>query len=291
MLRVNRAPLIAALALLLSLRAFAFSQIQPEPVSDPDVRWHDPARRLVRNIIQNELREEDKDHSHFIYVDYMRHPGGEKSRKVVESNVLDLKLLIAKDGHPLTPLEQEQQIQQLQKLISDPSEQEKERRNQDEDAAKAKRMLKMIPEAFLYKIERVNGDLTTLSARPDPSYSPSNREETVFHSIGGTITLNTREKRLVELRGELLEDVKFGFGILADLQKGGTILVQQTEVAPHIWRITELDVNITGRALFFKSIGTQQNEHMGNFRRLPKSVPLQFAFSLLHETANTKNTQ
>jgi hypothetical protein len=283
MLRIARNILIADGVLLLLLCTLAFSEAMKEPMSDPDpdLKRHDPARKLVRSVIQNELKEQDKDKSHFMYVDRLKQPGGEKVSEVVESNVLDLKLLIARDGQPLSPEEREKQILRLQKLISDPAEQEKERRNQDEDAAKAKRMLKTIPEAFLFKFERVNGDLTTLSALPDPGYIPSTREETVFHAIGGTITLNTREKRLVELRGELLQDVKFGFGILADLQRGGRILVQQVEVAPRIWRLSELDVEITGRALFFKSIGTQQDEHMSDFRRLPKSVPLPVAFDLL----------
>jgi hypothetical protein len=281
MLRITKKSPIAGAVFLLLLCAMALSQVLQQTVSDPVPKGHDPAWKLVRSVIQNELNEEDKDKSHFMYMDRVKQPGGEKVSEVVESNVLDLKLLIARDGHPLSPVEHEQQILRLQKLISDPAELEKERRNQDEDAAKARRMLRTIPEAFLFKFEQVKGDLTTLSALPDPGYSPSTREETVFHAIGGTITLNTREKRLVELRGELLEDVKFGYGILADLQKGGRILVQQTEVAPRIWRISELDVNITGKALFFKSIGTQQDEHCSDFRRLPGSVTPQFALDLL----------
>jgi len=285
-LRVAGNAFITDVVFLSLVSVLAFSQALHELESDLDPSDHDPARKLVRSVIQNELKEEEKDRSLFMYLDSVKQPGGEKVGEVVESNVVDLKLLIAKNGHPLPPAEHEQQIIRLQKMISNPAELKKERRNQDEDAAKARRMLKTIPETFLFKVESVDGDLTTLSAFPDPSYRPSTHEDAIFHAIGGTLTVNTREKRLVELRGELLKDVKFGFGILADLQKGGRLLVQQSEVAPRIWRITELDVDIGGRELFFKTIGTHQDEHFTDFRRLPKSVPLQYAFDLLRDAPN-----
>jgi hypothetical protein len=61
-------------------------------------------------------------------------------------------------------------------------------------------------------------------------------------------------------QGDWISDVDFGVGILGKLRKGGTFEVVQSEVAPKDWEVSLLDVDISGRALFFYSIGEQQHD-------------------------------
>ncbi len=45
--------------------------------------------------------------------------------------------------------------------------------------------------------------------------------------MAGVMLINNRNKRLAELSGKLISEVKFGGGILGHLDKGGTFEVKQ----------------------------------------------------------------
>jgi hypothetical protein len=70
----------------------------------------------------------------------------------------------------------------------------------------------------------------------------------------GTVWLDMEQKRLVRMSGVLTSDVKFGWGVLGHLAKGGTFVVEQREVGKGHWELTRLDVDMNGKALFFKTI-------------------------------------
>jgi hypothetical protein len=67
----------------------------------------------------------------------------------------------------------------------------------------------------------------------------------------------------------LISDVEFVFGILGKLHKGGSFEVVQSEVASQDWEMSLLDVHISGRALFFHTIGEQQHEVRSHFKPVP----------------------
>ncbi len=239
------------------------------------------ARRLVRTIIHHELEAEQADHTHWMYLDRMREPGKDEVKEVVETNAVKLEMVTALNGHALSPEERQRELARLKKEASDSDALENARRAEHEDGEKARRMLKMLPDAFLYDIKRQEGDRLILGFRPDPSYQPPTREAAVFHAMAGTMALNTKEQRLEELSGHLANEVKFGWGVLGHLDKGGQFYVKQDEVAPGFWQVCELDVQISGKALFFKSISLHQRESRREFRQVPGDLGPQQAINML----------
>ena len=47
-----------------------------------------------------------------------------------------------------------------------------------------------------------------------------------MHALGGTLLVNQRLKRLIEMDGRLIERVDFGYGILGHVGKGGTFEIR-----------------------------------------------------------------
>ena len=90
----------------------------------------------------------------------------------------------------------------------------------------------------------------------------------------GEMTVDTKQERLAALNGHLMEDVKFGGGLLGHLDKGGKFEVRQTEVAPGQWEMTALLVDMKGKALLFKTIGVQETENHSDFHRVPDDLTL-----------------
>ena len=119
-----------------------------------------------------------------------------------------------------------------------------------------------------------------LKFRPNPEYHPTTNESKVFHNMVGVLLIDAKQTRLEKLSGTLASDVDFGFGILGKLEKGGTFEVTQSEVAAGDWEVTSLDVHISGRALFFHTIGEQQHEVKNQFKPVPPDLPLEKAAAM-----------
>ena len=73
---------------------------------------------------------------------------------------------------------------------------------------------------------------------------------------------------LAELSGHLIQAVKFGGGLLGHLDKGGQFNVKQEQVSPGFWELTVLNIQMKGKALFFKTIAVQQKMLRSSFRRV-----------------------
>ena len=67
------------------------------------------------------------------------------------------------------------------------------------------------------------GDLVTLTFRPNPNFQPPSLEARVFHGMQGEMTVDTKQERLAAINGHLMEDVKFGGGLLRTPGQGGQV--------------------------------------------------------------------
>jgi hypothetical protein len=88
-------------------------------------------------------------------------------------------------------------------------------------------------------------------------------EARVFHDMEGEMWVDCKQQRLAAFNGHLTRDVKFGLGLLGHLDKGGHFEVRQAEVVPGHWDLTNMSVEITGKALLFATIGMRKKENHG----------------------------
>lgn len=241
------------------------------------------ANDLVRQVIDNELKMQDQDHSHWMYQVETVKNGVKETSETVGTNQGDLTRLIAKNGHPLDAQEQKAEDQRIQKFLNDPAAQRKKQQESQQDAKQTTQLFSLLPKALNFSYAGRSGDIVKLNFEPNPSFRPPSREAKVFHELEGQMIVNAREKRLMQIDGHLKDEVHFG--ILGHLNKGGTFNVKQEEVAPGHWEITLLKVNMQGKALFFKTISVQQNEVHSHYRQVPDNVTLAQAKDLLDKQA------
>jgi hypothetical protein len=277
---------VALFGLALSLQP-AVSQSNPsksdgsQAASSDQGQQGQSANEVVRNGVQHELKAEKADHSHWMYRLEIHENGHDDVKEVVETKDGNLERLVMRDGQPLSPDEQKAEDQKMDKFIHDPGAQQKQRRDLDQDEQKTQQLLGMLPNALTFKEEEHTGDTAKFSFTPNESFHPPSREARVFHEMEGQLVLNTREQRLVEFSGHLIHPVEFGGGLLGHLDQGGTFDVRQIEVAPGIWDIELLKVNMNGKALFFKTISVHQDEKHSDFHRVPDSTTLSQAEDLV----------
>ena len=243
-----------------------------------------PANELVRRVLSNELKAENDDHSHWMFRLQSEAPNGTSEvEEVVQAKDGDLKRPILINGHQLTPAQQQEAERHIQQLLHNPSALKRSAKEKNEDAARSQRLLKMLPDAFLFRYGERRGDIVQLNFKPNPGFKPHTREAQVFHAMEGSIWLDTRENRLAHISGHLTREVKFGGGLLGHLDKGGVFDVQQAEVAPGYWELTVLDVHMTGKALFFKTIGAQQKIDKSDFKLIPDNLTIAQAAEILQK--------
>jgi hypothetical protein len=240
------------------------------------------ANELVRKVVTNELKFQYDDHGHWMYRLEKEESGRKQVQEIVETRNGSLSRSLSIDGHPLDARQQQKENQRLQRLVSHPDEQRKLQQASHKKAEQGVRLFNMLPDVFVFSYAGRKGDLATLTFRPNPNFKPASIETRVFHAMLGEITVDIKQERLAAINGHLMEDVKFGGGLLGHLDKGGTFEVRQAEVAPGQWEMTILGVDMKGKALLFKTVGMQETENHSDFHRVPDGLTLAEARDILN---------
>ena len=239
-------------------------------------------KAMVAAAVESELHSNRVDHSAFMYRDHDITPDHDTLYYEVETPAGNLRKKLEDHGHPLSPQDRQADDAARAALVANHSAMQKQQANDAHDGEQAEQMLKLLPIAYLWTVAAEKGDLITLDFKPDPAFSPTNLEARVLSAMAGQIVISRPQNRIATIRGALTDDVKFGYGILGRLRKGGTFQVERREVAPRHWQITESHVHIVGHALFFKSIGDQEDEVKSDFHPSPAQT-LQQAEDILRK--------
>jgi hypothetical protein len=280
--------LILPVLLALMLGLFAASATPQATRSNSTSSSETILTELVRDILQNELRAQAEGHSLWCYRKLTDKDGKQQLFAACQTKTLEIDRLMAVNGKPLTEQQWNQESQRIEQLLNNRSQLKKEKQQQREDAEQATRMLKMMADAFLFKQENSDANGITLHFTPNPVFHASGASEVVFHHMEGTLTLDVKQKRLVEISGRLNSDVKFAGGLLGHLDKGGTFYVKQQEVGPGCWEMTRMDVQMDGKVLFFKTISVRTREIDTDFHAVPAAASIQQVAALTNES-NEKN--
>jgi hypothetical protein len=243
----------------------------------PAVRAQD-AREIVQQAVNDQLNADRNDNSHWRYVE--TEMNGDKF-VVVETETGAIKRHIDENGHPASAATLADDDNSIQRFIHDPSLQAKQRQNGAHDDKSSIELLNLMPEAFVWTVESVTPHETTLSYKPKPNFDPPDMEARVMGMMSGTLVVTNPRHRIKTFKGQLQSDVNIGFGLLARIKAGSTFDIERREVAPGYWQIAETHVHITGHALFFKTIGTQEDEEKSDFRLVPLGTTLEQAVGML----------
>lgn len=245
------------------------------------------AAELAREVVQNELTAQDRDKSLWKYREFSQQDGKAQLLEVVETKDGEIHRVIALDGKPLTGKAREDEDRRIAGLVANPQEFREKQKNAAQDADEERKLLQLLPKAFLYEYDGTPDGLIRLRFKPNPDFAPQSHETEVFHHMEGIMLVDPAHHRLAELQGQLVTEVKFWHGILGHLDKGGTFLVRQRNVGAGHWEMVELNVNMNGKALFFKTIAVREKQIYSDFHSLPEQTTLEQAGPLL--ALNTKN--
>lgn len=240
-------------------------------------------QQLVNEAVNTELREDAQDHTHWLYYEVDLEPGNNVEQWVAQTSQGSLKCVVNRNGQKL---DKQQQRSAMEAFINNPTAQAKQRKGAQHDDRQAAQMLRMLPQAFVWTRGETHDGETVYHFKPNPNFTPRSWQGRVFAAMAGDMTVNDAQHRIAMLKGTMIHDVKFFFGIFGNLLAGGSFSVERSQLAPDVWQITQAHIHVNGHALVFKSISDQEDDAKWKFKRLPDNITFAEAEKLLLEQSN-----
>lgn len=256
-----------------------------------------PPNDLVRATVQNELKASDAPTARHMFASLKQTANGSQTRLYCETREAMAGMAIAFNGKPLTALQRQGEEARLEQLMNSPSELAKKRQREKEDADRVTRIVRAMPDAFLFEyagtergqsgIGRDGDELVRLNFRPNPKYEPPSKVEQVLSGMQGYLLVDANKRRIARIDGTLFKDVSFGWGILGHLDKGGHFLVEQGDVGDGTWDMHRMGLAFTGKILLFKRLDIRSTETFSDFRSVPTDLSFAQGVDLLKKQQAT----
>jgi hypothetical protein len=251
--------------------------------------------------VSNEIKAASDDTDRFLFRGTKTTPKGSTTKVYVETKEATAGLVVANNGKPLTPDQRRAEEARVERFLNNPAELKKKRNQEREDEQRTLRIVRAIPDAFLFEyageeqgtagIGRAGDRLVKLKFRPNPRYQPPSRVEQVLTGMEGFVLVDAARYRIASIDGTLFRDVSFGWGFLGHLDRGGHFLVQQQEIEDNRWDISRMSLDLTGRVLLVKNLTIRSTEVFSGFKKVPLDLTFAQALELLkkEETAVAEN--
>jgi hypothetical protein len=251
-----------------------FAQAEaPAPVQTP--------QQLVADVIYNEIQDRGSD-SFWEYRSVRVSGTQNVVREQVETPDGPIFRVIESHGSPLDAEEQRREDARLSELVQKPGAMARVQQDHLQDEERMRKVMEMLPQAFFFEYDGPSqGDQVRIAFRPNPDFTPTNYEARVIRAMAGTITVNQRLKRMIDMRGSTVERVDFGYGILGHVEKGGTFEIRREQVSATRWKTDLVEVHIQGKVLLLKNVTKDQRESRSDFRPVPHDISLTAAKNLL----------
>lgn len=262
----TRKSALYALSIALLLTCTALSQKQHRPASADDLA-------LLQRASESEIAELQSPRP-FRYQERLDWNWGSETRSVIVTAGGRADRIVLFNGEPLSPEQQEKQEHRLHKLLSDHDALKNELKDQQSEIQRRVRLVRAFPKAFIFDFAGSEKGLLRFDFRPDPDFSPKDRETQMYRGMEGSVWIDSLQERIVRVEGVLVKDVSFGWGVVGRLYKGGVYEITQNRLSPGGWRITHMNIDLKGKMFLFNSFRFQRKETDSRFQPVSSHMTL-----------------
>jgi hypothetical protein len=240
---------------------------------------------LVQRALANEVRAASDPQHPMRYRLHKSSPRFASTKEIFETKDGAVAHLIAVNDAPLSAADEQKEQARLNGLLSDPGTQRHRKQSEDADTSRAMKVLRLLPVAFLYHAagtgESRAGEVAKFTFTPNPKFDPPDLETRVLKQLTGEIWIDTEHERVARLEGHLQQDVDFGWGILGRLDKGGWIVIENSNVGDRQWRVVHFQMSMSGRVVFKNKV-FDTTEDESQFAPLPLGLTYQRAIQMMN---------
>jgi hypothetical protein len=232
------------------------------------------AQQIIQKAVDNERAADQNDHSNWIYLEESDKPKEHVLQWVAGTQRGNVERILEKDDQQLSETRQRELIE---KYLHDSRAQNKQVAEAAHDNKQIDDLLKLLPMAFVWTQTGATATTTSLHFEPAPNFHPPTREARVFSAMTGDLVVDNQQQRICKIKGHLIHDVTFGGGLLGRLKERSSFALEQQQVRPSVWELTQIHVHLEGNALLFKSVSLEQDDKRSKFQGEPGDVTLEQA--------------
>jgi hypothetical protein len=239
---------------------------------------------LVQRAFAAELSAAQDSSHPMRYLLHKSSPRLTTTKEILETHDGSVAMLRAVNDKPLSEADATKEQERLDDLLADPGKQRHRKLGQEEDTQKALKVLRAMPNAFIYQyagtVQAGSGSAARFVFSPNPSFVPPDLETQVLTAMTGEVWIDPVQVRVMHLQASLQQDVEFGWGVLGRLYKGGWINMDNADVGGGVWHIVRFQMNFSARVLIrTKSFETLEEE--SHFSPVPPTLDFRQAVTLL----------
>lgn len=280
--------LIALVCLLSGCTLWAAQPVPSQGATAPGPLSPEQAQALVVRALASELRAA-RDTSHPMRYQLTKSsPRLTTTKAIIETRDGAVARLLSINGVPLPPADDRKEQTRLDTLVANPDLQRHRKQSEDTDTGRALKVLRALPQAFLYQdagpTDTPAGQAEKFTFRPNPIFDPPDLETEVLTAMSGELWIDAAHERVTRLEGHLDQNVDFGWGVLGELYKGGSIVIEQADVGGGQWRTVHFKMQMSGRVFFRTRVFDTAEEETG-FEPVPLSMGYVQAIEMLLSSA------
>lgn len=173
----------------------------------------------------------------------------------------EVSTLVEKDGKPLSEQEQKKEDEKTRKRIEDLQKNEakkeaKEKKDTEEGKNNGDPGIEVFLRACRFtnpRRERFRGqDVLVFDFAPNPEFKPHKLEEKVVQKLAGVVWIDEKALDVARLEAYFVGDMKMAGGLLANVQKGTSLVLEQGFINNEVWLPTYEEAQVGARVLLVK---------------------------------------
>ncbi len=192
----------------------------------------------------------------------------------------EVSTLVKKNGKALSDDEQKKEIERVTKEVErlqkdadkkDKKDEKDKEKGKDSDADDAEISMETFLRACQFvnpRRERFRGaDVLVFDFEPNPEFKAHSLIEKVIQKLGGVIWIDEKALDVARLDAFFVSDVKIAGGLLADVQKGTRIILEQEFVNSEVWLPTYESMHLDLRLLLVKGFHVDGTTRYSDYKK------------------------
>ena len=236
------------------------------------------AQMDVKMIMQRSVDAEKADWSaapQYSYKETDRKAAGSKTYQIRMISGSPYEYLIAVDGRPLSPDQQEQEQKKLERVTSERNSQSKEQTDKrieeyNKELHRDHSMLLELTQAFDFTLigeaKLNNRDVYLIHAAPRKGFQPQNAEGKVLTGMQGRLWIDKETFQWVKVTATVIHSVSI-VGILARVEPGTFFELEKTPVDNGVWLPSHFSMMSHAKIMGFWKHRGQEDDTFSNYQQ------------------------
>ena len=281
-------PFLVTVAIVLcTLGTLASAPTSPSLTRD---QIRDLIRRTADNDLQNEKMQRDYTYVERQEMRKLNGKGQVKSTEIETSEVLEIygeqvQKLVAKNDKPLSEKDAKKEDEKIQKLIDkrrSESESDRQKRlaKEEKQREEDREFVREVADAYNFTfagIDKLDGrDNYVIDGEPKPGYKPVHKEASILPKVRFRVWIDKDDTQMKKLDVQVVDTISWGL-VVARLQKGSRVVVENTRVNNEVWLQQHASVKVDARLALLKEFNVDvdvTDRDYKKFRTDTKIVPI-----------------